>query len=54
MSVLKWRERGFKAEHKAQAERRTLIESYHTVSLIAYDPQRDLYVFDYVPTREGV
>lgn len=39
-------EQTFTTEHAARSARRDLINAGHTVSLLALDPTRDLYVFD--------
>ena len=39
-------EKTYRHEEEARDARRTLINSGQEVSLIAYDPARDLYAFD--------
>lgn len=46
MNDTETRERTYETEEEASAALRRLIRRGWTVSLLAYDPQRNLYVFD--------
>ena len=48
------REYGYHSSAEAHRERRKWIQRGRTVSLVAYDPERDLYVFDVYPNPEAV